>query len=393
MSILTSQYDKFLYTADNHIKKRTWTNSALLQEDAIWALTTLGDSVENKTDTIVIGGDLFDTNRPTSKDVIDTIFYLRYKFKFIHYIRGNHDSVDPSFIGAINDNDAEICLEIHEPDAAYLQPDAGDLDLGVSYRTTQEAYILGIPYINNTKDLVGYISYYVAQWRKLKIDKPLYLLLHTSFKHLLGFDGAYQLTVDDIKNLCGNDPIYVLTGHIHTRDTTVYNERGAYIHSPGSTYPLSSDAMGIHCYGSLITYATGEIENIPCDVRKYVELSVEDIKDPLHLETELLRAGYKPDKDCLPTYVRIILPEDYGGQITGINNENFVTHLVSKTAVKAAQAIQSKAYTFNEAIAEELLGVDNSEMLLDMANALLLSDDQVQLLDDWLKAWQVRKAT
>ena len=194
-----------------------------------------------------------------------------------------------------------------------------------------------------------------------------------------------------IKQICGNEKINILVGHIHTRDTLVYNEAGAYIHSPGSLYPLSSDKMGVPCYGSIITAETGHISDFSSDVRKYVSVNIAEIDD---LSAYLAENKLEPeDWRWLPTFVNIIVPEDYDKQLVLPETDKFVFK-VDKRLASRQVAVQSTSnvYTIQDAVREELQQEANKEMVLEMAEELLASDDPVGTLDEWLTFWQVRKA-
>lgn len=392
MAITDEKY--FLFTADCHIKRRTWTNSALLQGDATKSLMRLFEQARNKADTVLIGGDLFDSNRPTSLDLTDAILYLKYNFRVAEYIRGNHDSVDPPFISAFEDDDSKLIINVLDVEDWMLDPDSGNVKLPWVLGDTKRhrSYLCGVPYVHSTEDLIGYMKHLITNWKQIRNPgDTLYMMLHASFKELLGFDGAYQLSIPVIKELCGEEKINILVGHIHTRATFVYNDAGAYIHSPGSTYPLSTADMDKHFFGSLIDVHTGEITDIPCDVRKYVTINAKDLPIPTHVCTSLDQLGHTAPEGFLPTFVRIVVDDDWEGSLQDMSTPSYIIQIIRKGAVQQAQISKSTQYTLQEAVAEELAAEPNSEMLLDMANALLSSDDQVALLDEWTKGWGVRK--
>ena len=85
----------FLFMADAHIKARTWTNSTLLQGDAYAALDKL--SASPLSDTLVIGGDWYDTVRPSAEDVQHSNDFIS-GFKQVYYVRGNHDGRETCFL-------------------------------------------------------------------------------------------------------------------------------------------------------------------------------------------------------------------------------------------------------------------------------------------------------
>ena len=94
-----NEKETFLFMADGHVRGRTWTNSMVLQGDAYAALGRLAE-LSAYTGTIVIGGDWFDSNRPSSRDVDVTVACLS-RFARAYYIKGNHDNADPAWLGGI----------------------------------------------------------------------------------------------------------------------------------------------------------------------------------------------------------------------------------------------------------------------------------------------------
>ena len=73
--------EKFLFLADFHVKARTWTNNTQVRGDAYECMKKIGDIAEEKgLNTLVIGGDFFDSNRPTPDDLVQTVDFLsRFK--------------------------------------------------------------------------------------------------------------------------------------------------------------------------------------------------------------------------------------------------------------------------------------------------------------------------
>lgn len=368
-----------LFTADLHIKQRTWTNSTLLKGDAYCSFGRVVDAVSNRQelDSIVIGGDLFDSNRPTSQDLLTVKDLLTSNFNACYYIRGNHDSVDPSYLeaitGSLEDDDFHLCRIDHN-----------------FYPMDEHVYMTGIEWVPSAADTWERLRQVVKDWRQLRTtpNDILYVVMHTSFQHLLGFDGAYDLTVDMIKGLCGDDRINFLVGHIHTRDTLVYNSAGAYIHSPGSLYPLSSDKMGDPCYASYIELSTGKIEDIPADVRKYVSVNITETDDLLKW---LDANGKAPAQGDLPTFVRVVVPESYDQQIILPVSDQYIFKIDRLVAPRDAATTVRSSYSISQAIRDELADQANREMAIDMAEEILASDDPVATIDKWLEFWGVKK--
>lgn len=385
--------NKFLFTADCHIKTRTWTNSALLREDSYCAFAKLISSVQNclpndpnYVETIVIGGDLFDSNRPTSQDLLEVNQSL-VGMEAIYYIRGNHDSVDPSYLetGIVTDNLREFGpifpLDCHK-----------DIDM---IHLSDHAVLMGIPWVPSDSQLIETLKKCIEFWRtkRSKEQDTLYLVMHCAFKHLLGFDGAYHLDIDMVKDLCGNDKINFLVGHIHTRNTTVYNAAGAYIHSPGSIYPLSTDKMSESCYGSVIDPDTGEITAINCDVRNYINVNLAEVPDG-DLFKWLASQKLERCTECLPTFVNVRVPPEYKGEIPDdLRSPDYVFRIDRRLAdIHRVARVAGPTYSINDAIREELQNDANRDMVIEMAEELLASDDPVGTLEEWLTFWKIRRS-
>ena len=369
-----------LFTADCHMKRRTWTNSTLLKDDATVAFckaVVAATRHPNVTD-IVIGGDLFDSNRPTAQDLLVVKDALTANFNACYYIRGNHDNCEPSYLEAITGS-----LEDDDFHLVHLGSVFTPMDIGV--------WMTGLDWSPSASEMFEKLRQIVKDWRQLENhdNMILYVVLHCSFQHLLGFDGAYDFTVDMIKDLCGEDHINFLVGHIHTRDTLVYNSKGAYIHSPGSLYPLSTDKMGEQCYASLINLHTGEISDIASDVRKYVTFNIGDAGDDLI--STLNAAGYQKADGCLPTFVRLIVPEDWSQPIPVVDNPNYVVKVDRQVSKQQQVTAVRSSYSINQAIRDELADQANRDMVVEMAEELLASDDPVGTLDGWLEFWGVKK--
>ena len=369
-----------LFTADCHMKRRTWTNSTLLKDDATVAFCKAVVSATrhpNVTD-IVIGGDLFDSNRPTAQDLLVVKDALTANFQQCYYIRGNHDNCEPSYLEAITGS-----LEDDDFHLVHLGSVFTPMDIGV--------WMTGLDWSPSASEMFEKLRQIVKDWRQLENhdNMILYVVLHCSFQHLLGFDGAYDFTVDMIKDLCGEDHINFLVGHIHTRDTLVYNSSGAYIHSPGSLYPLSTDKMGEQCFASLINIRTGAIEDLPVDVRKYVTFNIGDAGDDLI--STLNAAGYQKADGCLPTFVRLIVPDDWSQPIPVVDNPNYIVKVDRQVSKQQQVTAVRSSYSINQAIRDELADQANRDMVVEMAEELLASDDPVGTLDGWLEFWGVKK--
>lgn len=371
-----------LFTADCHMKRRTWTNSTLLKDDASAAFGKVVDAVARREDldSIVIGGDLFDSNRPTAQDLLTVKDILTGNFNACYYIRGNHDNCEPSYLEAITGSLEDDSFHLCRLDQAMYPMASGVMMVGVEWSPS-------------ASEMWDAITHLVTKWRtNIRHSKSdtLYVVLHCAFQHLLGFDGAYDFTVDMIKDLCGEDKINFLVGHIHSRNTTIYNSAGAYIHSPGSLYPLSTDKMGEPCYASYINLDTGAIEDISADVRHYLNLDISLIHgvDPV---AWLVANGHAPATGNLPTFVRLVVPDSYSQPIPQIFDPRFVVKIDRQVPKQTTTTSVRSSYSINQAIRDELADQTNREMAIDMAEEILASDDPVGTIDKWLEFWGVKK--
>lgn len=361
---------EFLFMADAHIRSRTWTNSMQLGGDAYAALEKIPDELDRMVSyppalRLVVGGDWFDSNRPSAEDLLRTRQFMR-RFKYVGYIRGNHDSCSPSFLSSIfDDGDPWI------GDGLTRVPGAWQL-VGLDWNASADKV---------REDIAGMLS--TADSRL-----PLYLVLHASFKHLLGFDGAYQLDAEWIKDTFKDRCVRVLVGDIHTRHTLELPHDG-WIHSPGSLYPRSWDKVQEPCCVSLIDPDTGGIRDVPCDVRRYVQL---EYAGQPELIKELQRMSEEHEDGMLDTFVRVVVPE--GAPPLPRTSVPHV-QLQSVSAIddneeapgETPQAVADDR-SLLQAVVEEC-GDDRD--LADMASALVASDDPLKEIEQWLEYWKVER--
>ena len=254
---------KFLFMADLHVKLRTWQNFPGLYGDSYEGLHKVIElGAEGKLassglpDTLVIGGDLFDSNKPTSFDVLEVYRFLR-KFRNVLYISGNHDNARPSWLEGLS---------------PYYQP-LSSLGGGEFVVALDDAIIAGVPWSPDPDDVKYHIRNAlssVVQHDRYAGASNVFLVLHSSFKHLLGFDGSYQLDIAFINSLAIDKPITVLVGDIHKFSTRCID--AGKIHSPGSLYPCNWGEIDEHHGVSIVDTTTGEIEHVEISVRQYHDI-------------------------------------------------------------------------------------------------------------------------
>lgn len=362
--------------SDVHIKNRTWNNNTTVTGDSYKALDTVLLSKERDTDILIIGGDWFDSNKITSEDLSKTKQFIS-NFKKVYFIRGNHDKVDPSFL-SILDSETTNTVSVKELTKT-------------PYQLYNNVFIAGIPWMHSSTDLQNEITDCISEFAHISInykDPVLYLVLHTSFKHLLSFDGSYKLTAEWMKEAIGNLRVYTLVGDIHTRDTRIINDiTGAYIHSSGSLYPLSVDKTEEDYAMSLIDLDTAEIIDIPCSVRSYYTYGYTSKKE---LDDFVSSVVSENTNSVLKPYIRVIIPAVFDVQILQSSYPDVVlnVHREYSSDFQTSTQNTSSGYTIENAITDELKG---NELLTDLCLALVSSDDPVKELDGWLTFWGVER--
>ena len=379
--------DRFVFMADAHIKSRTWTNSMQLTGDAYTALNMLVDklreySIDAATKkrqpvtTLVIGGDWFDSNRPSSTDILRTNYFLD-QFKWVYYIAGNHDNVTPSYLSVFDCNRTVAIRQLTETPIKL-----GDQD---------GAWIAGVSWMSSAEKLQETIQRICDMWRtEHTASDVLYLVLHTSFQHLLSFDGAYKLTQEFINEVTRGMKIRVLVGDIHVRNTGRFTEdenpNDRYIHSPGSLYPLSIDQISQPHAVSLIDALSGEITDVPVKVRSYSILK--------YSTDEALRALYDrivsaTVNDPLQPFIRVVVPADADVHINTSQFPGAVMQVVRESSDDPdARVVSTSGCTLVQAAVAE---AGDNELLGQLVEALLSADDPLQELNDWLEFWNVKQ--
>ena len=159
----------FLFTADCHIKRRTWTNSTLLQGDASRAFAKFvneGSMIGPGSRDLIIGGDLFDNNRPSSQDVLD-VANVTTSMHRTFYIRGNHDNVNPSYLEALNEPDDEYGFgQIRLLESGKDGPEGKEAWYAGFHRLANNAYVAGISWMPSDSQFIETLKAVVDLWNK-----------------------------------------------------------------------------------------------------------------------------------------------------------------------------------------------------------------------------------
>lgn len=211
-------------SADWHLASKVWSDIPESWGIPLKALDSFLNSVsKKKVDAIIAAGDIFDSRSPGSyavteaQDLINmfkhSVFNTAGNKDNIFAIYGNHDRPfknEPSW---------NKCIGIK------------DLVLSEQIGITK---VLGIPFTKDTNGLIDLLKDIKENIQDLDL-----LVLHSPFRHLLGFDDSWQLQRRDVEGVA---PV-VLVGDIHTPDIDE-KEGGTTIVSPGSLYPTSIDKIG-----------------------------------------------------------------------------------------------------------------------------------------------------
>ena len=390
--------EKFLFLADFHVKARTWTNNTQVRGDAYEAMKQIGDLAEEKgLDTLVIGGDFFDSNRPTPDDLVQTVDFLS-RFKQVYYIRGNHDSCDPSYLEGVSRilGTRNFVTQLN----------------GQFVQLQNSSYLTGISWMPSKEEYKHAVQSTLEYFRNEYPGKTLYLVLHTSFQHLLAFDGAYTFDTAEVAQWCKDTDVVLLVGDVHVRDTrrvavfpppadskgVLHNLGELIFHSPGSVYPLQFNETGSVKAVTLVDTAEDDynmrLRPLPVEVRKYATMRYSGTQNTLKDWLENFNNGYYQEwSGYLPAYIRIILdpgvepphiiPSDYPNLVIQIQVE--ADEFDPGHAVDAADG----TYTLEQAINDEFPDPDVAEI----ANQLVKSPDPAGDLQEYLELWQVERTT
>lgn len=340
---------KLLCINDAHINPNTWESWPALKGDGYMALELLGDYAKmHKITKCLFTGDAFDTKRPYSSD-LDAMKSFATVFDNVYFINGTHDDTQPPLLSALS---------------------------GYTYLTGSPVVLDGALFVG-----IDYCRHRELLLEKIQEMKPVFeahssgrkfLVLHQAFQHLLGFEGTWQITAEDIQDTLPD--VNVLVGHIHKRDTLVLENMdnpflpGSYIHSTGVLYPQDWEQTKQFSGADVLDTVTGEITPVPICVRKYYTLSA---SDPDILST--LSTINMDRESLLPAAVRInvevgttspVMPDLYPNclikEYLTRTNGGSVEHLGS-VAYESADGV-----SLEQAIREELPDELDQEYMVSM---------------------------
>lgn len=373
-----------LYMPDVHLAQRTWTNSHKLTGDAYAALNKLTAYADAKYEKnkeyldLFIGGDWYDSNAPHVDSILATLEFFGH-FRDVYYIRGNHDSVQPSYM--------DICkrlehIRVHNLDGEFHQCGTPDI------------WYTGISYCSRDKLMEALDMLPDAFFLDpARASQHLYLLLHTPMKHLLGFNDAYQLDVETLQTKLSRfakGQVTVLVGDIHKRDTKQFDTGPIdFIHSGGSMYPRSFPETENRSEVTVLHPATGIIANFDCTVRDYYRYNYTTPEDWIAFRDKVYAEAVTHKYSLLP-YVRVYMGVDQLINVLSHDPKRVLVDIEVRMEGAEVAEMQTSGATLSltQAAIEEAGG---EGALADMAEALVASNDPVEEINQWLEYWKVAR--
>ena len=379
---------KFLLIADAHIKTRTWQNFPDLAGDSYAALRYLADDLKAKNelpDTLVIAGDWFDSNRPSSMDLYETAQFLSL-FKDIFYISGNHDSVRPSWLSSLGLAFNKSSQLIGDNFCATLD---NAIVLGVAWNQDKEAVKAEV------SDMLKQLAYEMnLSDANNGAIRQIYLVLHGASQHLLNFEGSYYFDHDFFATLLPANltiPVTVLVGDIHKRDTRQF--ANLVIHSPGSLYPTNwSEVEGFHGASLIDPLASSPIASIkavPIKVRAYKEIETQTREQALTDCLNFLQEANADPKNLLYPCARVDVSkwqDKSPFKVPGLCLQ-FVDTATEEVLDNVGITHPSDEITIQQAVEDELS--DETEKLF--AIDFMAAADPKQLVNQWLSDHGVKE--
>ena len=371
-----------LLVADAHIKRRTWRNSPLLTGDASASLDRLSEWLESQTDrpdTLIMAGDWFDDNLPRPSDLEDSLMFQR-RFRNVWGIRGNHDTAlpSPAMLDAAGEGPGDG-RDVRLLENTVLEPfgPSGTIVAGVTGAEGRDAALARLSELSEAL-------------RAADASRRLVLVLHLAFRHSMGLDGVWWLETEDVARLFPGRPVTVLCGHIHTR-TTVHSRDGLVtVHVPGSPYPTSSQQMGLPCLATCVDLDTGELEDVPCDVRRYARCGLEEARETLdRLESpgQALR---------LPPCLRVVCTSETLDSVRALAGELAGRAVVIPDILQDGQSDSEDdgmdgPHGDLTSMEDAVEACTDSEELRRLCLKLLRSNDPLGEVSGWLDDWKVRR--
>lgn len=251
-----------LWCSDLHTKPASVLRKRTLSDDAFYALDQIQDiAIVEGVSAVILGGDVYDSATPPGEAINRMAAFVNTLTQVhgieVYYIEGNHDRINRN---------------------PYLSE-----EYYFEHRLLSSIGAIPLHHRHTTK--IGNVTYAGIDYcptAKLheRLDELVecdVLCLHAGFRHLLGFDGAYDLTESDLPDTVKK---LVLVGHVHTHDEYV-NPRGVKIASSGSTWVWRVTECDKE-HGVFIVDDAANVRFVPLECRRYFDITeVQDIHDTI----------------------------------------------------------------------------------------------------------------
>lgn len=264
-----------VFAADLHLTPRAWTNRWSVEGDSFESLRQLRDFVRAKpsVEAVVLAGDTTDSNTPDAATLYHLSHFMwamRERGVPVYYVTGQHDR------GAYGHSVLETYGGVHIDGMSVL---IGDVTIhGLSYRSRT--------------DLLEALA---------DVPECDWLVMHGAFRHLLGFQGAWQLEGSDVPEHVAN----VFVGDIHKRDVSEFGELSVF--SPGSAYATNaSEIKEEHGFYALERRA---MTYHPFKTRRFASVDLTEGSRSAGLK-ELAALNAKAFKEALPPVIFVRIERD-----------------------------------------------------------------------------------
>jgi DNA repair exonuclease SbcCD nuclease subunit len=347
---------KIIFMADLHLTPYIWTSMKQVEGDAyrafLWAVRKI--EADYKNSTVLFGGDIFSEKTPDSY----TEYILQEGCRSLldagcrlYGVEGNHDFAPkiPRFeLFGITPLDTETAV------------------------TAGSRTIAGIPYTASSVEL---------RTRLNEAPPCDYLVMHAPFRHLLGFDGAWAVQMEDIPAHVRN----VLVGDIHVKDVRE-NKNGTRVFSPGATHPRKSGEFKSDHGFFVIDSEKGDYEYISIPGRQFFEYEVLEGEHLNTIETYLTELPRGLKRHQYPVCV-LKYPPELTEEVGKLLKRELSAFIRSRETVKvsgiSAPAAHVKVPTLLEALRRTVSSsVDHFGLLEELLTA---PDDGEDLINKFIQ--------
>jgi predicted phosphodiesterase len=273
------------FAADLHLRRFMWRSRRDMDGDGFRALASMREALlqrwgssPDKELHVILGGDIFDEKRvdgATLQAFTDFIDQLYTAGVDVYFVQGNHDydAIEP--LAAV-----QGATHIHEKTVRL----DGKTVYGLDWQCKS--------------DLAGALS---------SVPACDVLVLHQMFEHLVNFEAAADLSLDDVPLQAQN----VLVGDVHIRNITQLRGTGVCI-SPGPIQPCNIEQAGPHG-AYILEEGKTEWEFVPHQSRDIIRLSVQDEESVTIVSDVLDKLAAGPPS---PPYLEPIVEVRYLSQLS-----------------------------------------------------------------------------